>query len=434
MLVTLIAGLFGAPFITLLMYVWMDHTAPQPQLWGPLSVIPYSQLLGVIAAVGWLIHTKDKFKVVNPIFYMIALFTVWICVTTFFAQMPDGAYWKWDRTMKVLLSSALVGLMLTSKWRFSALFWTIVLAVGVYIVRGGVRTLATGGGGDLIVGLDGTFVGERNTFATTVAGTLPLIYALIRYPIILPDAKWVRLSLWAVFALGCITIVGSYSRSGMLALGAVLVLMVAAFSKRRVIMLGMFSGLVMLSIPFLPPDVLDRIQSIGDYQEDGSSTNRIDAWKFAVKIAIDSPVVGGGFKVFLKNVPPPEVKTNDGYIDAHSFFFEILGEHGFIGIGLFCLLWIMTALSAVKIGRRRGGQDLKEPLEWHQVYGRCLVIGLCGYSLGGLFNALGSYAYFYLVFCTVGSLAVLSKSEKLVVASAPSISLMKSKSLPIRAF
>lgn len=411
MFVAAAIGLFGWPFCAMMIYVWLDHTAPQPQLWGPLSSLPYSQVIGAAALIGWLIHTRDKFRVMNPLFFLIGTYAVWVSVTTIFALAPEGALWKWDRTMKVLLSSMLVGLMLTTKERFAGFLWTIVIAVGVYIARGGIRTLATGGGGLLVVGLDGTFVGERNTFAATVAGVLPMIYALIRFPVLFPSNRLVKLTLWGLFSLGVVAILGSSSRSGTLALVLVLALLIWSFSKFRIAMFVAATALSIAAIPFLPDETIQRVGSIGEYQEDGSSTNRINAWKFGTNIALASPIVGGGFKVYLLNLPSADVKIHDGYIDAHSFFFEILGEHGFVGIGLFMFIWGFAAKTCMSLRKSTNVNSDTADESWYQVYARCLLIGLCGYSLGGLFNALGSYAYFYLVFASIGSLAVLARLE-----------------------
>jgi putative inorganic carbon (hco3(-)) transporter len=404
-------GLVGWPFCAMMIYVWMDHTGAQFQLYGPMSSIPYSQIIGASALVGWLIHERNKTKMLNPITGLVALYTVWICITTFFAVIPDSAMWKWDRTMKVLLSSILVGLMLTSKNRMAALMWTIVIAVGVYIARGALRTLATGGGGLLVVGLEGTFVGERNTFATTVAGILPMIYALYRFPMVVKPSPLIKVGLWIAFIGGVIAILGTFSRSGIVSMVLVLALLVWSFSKYRIAMLGISFVLAVASIPLLPDEAVERVSAIGEYKEDSSATSRITAWKFGLDAALASPIVGGGFKIFQLNKAPADHNSEAGYIDAHSFFFEILGEHGFVGIAIFCLLWFVSAFNCFRLAKPKSAATGSSELTWINVYGRCLFIGLCGYSIGGLFNALGSYAYFYLVFCAIGSLTVLSRQE-----------------------
>lgn len=69
---------------------------------------------------------------------------------------------------------------------------------------------------------------------------------------------------------------------------------------------------------------------------------RINAWWTCFNVAMDRPLVGGGFdmytpEVFAKYAPKP----NDLH-SSHSIYFQNLGEHGFAGLALFLLMWGLT--------------------------------------------------------------------------------------------
>ena len=60
---------------------------------------------------------------------------------------------------------------------------------------------------------------------------------------------------------------------------------------------------------------------------------RINAWTMALNLAKDN-FFGGGFSiyesaVFARYAPDPEARA------AHSIYFQVLGEHGFVGLFLF---------------------------------------------------------------------------------------------------
>jgi putative inorganic carbon (hco3(-)) transporter len=408
MFVALLFSVVGFPFGTLLMYVWLDHVAPQASLYGPLADVSYALYLGVFALGSWIFSQRQKFEMVNPTTYLISIYAIWICITTVYALAPEPAMWKWDRTIKILFSSLLISLMLNSKERVAALIWTLVISVSVYILRGGLRTIVTGGGGgELVLGVDGSFIGERNTFATTTAAILPLIYVLIKYPIVLANTRSIRWALWFTFGMGIIAIVGTQSRSGMLALGVVVTLMIWQFSKQRLMVLGTVAALAIVAIPIISSDVTDRLKTVQTYEEDASAMGRINAWNFGMKVVSERPFLGGGFKIYTLNKVNIE-KNPTEYLDAHSFFFEILGEHGFPGIFIFISLW----LTSVYLGWSYSRKIQKfgtEDQQWISMYLKCLAAGLVAYTVGALFNALGQYPFFFLMFGALGSVSVMAK-------------------------
>jgi len=72
----------------------------------------------------------------------------------------------------------------------------------------------------------------------------------------------------------------------------------------------------------MPDAWMQRMGTIKTYEQDGSAMGRINAWHFAFNLALDRPIVGGGFEtfqpdLFLKYAPEPE-----NYHDSHSIYFE----------------------------------------------------------------------------------------------------------------
>jgi probable O-glycosylation ligase (exosortase A-associated) len=73
---------------------------------------------------------------------------------------------------------------------------------------------------------------------------------------------------------------------------------------------------------------------------------------------------------------------------AHSIYFQVLGEHGYIGLILFLLIWFFAFRTAAKI---RADAPKRPETPWlGQLAGMCQV-SLVGYAVGGAFLSL---AYF----------------------------------------
>ena len=114
---------------------------------------------------------------------------------------------------------------------------------------------------------------------------------------------------------------------------------------------------------------------------------RLNAWAMAYNLAKDR-LPGGGFEVitpglFAKYAPDPL-----NLHAAHSIYFQVLGEHGFVGLFLFLLVWLLVWRAATRTVR-----DAREVADLQWAVRRCnmLKVSLIGYFVGGAFLSL---AYF----------------------------------------
>lgn len=98
--------------------------------------------------------------------------------------------------------------------------------------------------------------------------------------------------------------------------------------------------------------------------------------------------MGGGFETFRAPTfhlyAPEPLRVHD----AHSIYFEVMGEHGFIGLGLFLLMGIFTWFRAQQV-IRFCKKDAKR--KWASDLASMVQVSLVGYAVGGAFLGL---AYF----------------------------------------
>jgi probable O-glycosylation ligase (exosortase A-associated) len=118
-------------------------------------------------------------------------------------------------------------------------------------------------------------------------------------------------------------------------------------------------------------------------------------------IAKDRPTIGAGFEVatrdlFDKYSPdlgfPPQV--------AHSIYFEAMGEHGFVGLGLYLLLLLAFWRHAGSLVRRTAG---RHDLAWAHDFGLMMQVSFVGFAVGGAFLSLINFDVPYYL---IGALVV----------------------------
>jgi putative inorganic carbon (hco3(-)) transporter len=134
----------------------------------------------------------------------------------------------------------------------------------------------------------------------------------------------------------------------------------------------------------MPEHWFSRMESIRNYEEDGSAMGRIEAWIMAWNLALDRPIVGGGFNAFMPSVfavYAPEFNPRA----AHSIWFQMLGEHGFVGLGLYVLVLALTWQQASRVMRSAWAHP-----EWRWAYdlGSMIQVSLVGFMVGGTFLSL----------------------------------------------
>ena len=81
-------------------------------------------------------------------------------------------------------------------------------------------------------------------------------------------------------------------------------------------------------------------------------------------------------------------------LDAHSIWFQVLGEHGFAGLLLFALIWIMgwrTGSRIIDLCRSR------PELTWARDLAAMIQAGLIGFVVGGSFLGLAYWDYPYIL-------------------------------------
>ncbi|MDO8706945.1 MAG: putative O-glycosylation ligase, exosortase A system-associated [Sulfuricaulis sp.] len=374
------------PFIGILLWCIFSYMNPHRFTYGFAYEFPFAAIIAGATIAGLLFSKESKRIPWNSLTIVWVLFILWMCLTTLFALIPQDAYTEWERSMKIQLMTFITIILMTTRARLNALVWAIVVSLGFFGIKGGVFTLHTGGQ-DMVWGPPGSFIEGNNSLGLALVMALPLM----RYLQLNTASFLVRYGISAVMVLTVLSIFASYSRGAILAVAAMgLFLLFKSRKKGPIILMALVAVPLMLS--FMPEEWFERLHTIKTYEQDASALGRINAWWFAFNVAVERPLVGGGFEVFDPELFQRYAPVPDDFHDAHSIYFQVLGEHGFVGLILFMLLGWLSFRSAAWVIRHT--KEIAE-LTWARDLASMIQVSLIGYAVGGAFLGLAYFDLYY---------------------------------------
>ncbi|QGZ37809.1 putative O-glycosylation ligase (exosortase A-associated) [Pseudoduganella flava] len=366
------------PVVGGLMWVWISVMNPHTQGWGFATTFPFAQLIAATTLLSVLKSREKNTLAMTPISVTLMFFVLWMNITTPFALFPHAAFDQWSKVMKIMLMTFVVMMVVRKRDDVRKLIWVLVISLGYYGVKGGIFTIRSGGN-DRVWGPLGTFIGDNNALALALIMTIPLMYYLMQD---LPK-RWMRQLMLASMALCALAALGSYSRGGVLAIVAMLAFMWKK-SRHKLAGAALLTLLVPLALLFMPQQWSARMDTITEYHADQSAMGRLNAWEMAYNLAKDR-FFGGGYAMYEPMTFAMYAPNPADVHAAHSIYFQAMGEHGFIGLGLYLLLGFFTWRSAAWIVRHsRGHADL----QWAGSLAAMIQASLIGFAVGGAFLSL----------------------------------------------
>ncbi len=369
------------PWVGVLLWTWLSIMNPHRYSWGIAYEAPLASITAGCTVVG-LLMTKDKqspFQGTPVKIFM--LLTAWITVSWLFGIDVEGDYPQWSKVMKIYFMTFVALSLLKTRLQITAFAWVTVGSLAILGAKGGIFTVLSGGG-HRVWGPPESFIADNNHFALALVMMIPLLYMLQQGL----TKNWHKLAATAVMLLCAASALGSHSRGGLLAMGAMTLMFWWRSEKKGVLGIGIILAAALL-LPFMPEEWWARMNSIQYYEEDTSAIGRLNAWHVATQVALNN-LFGGGMsyqhQIFFDiyglydNVPRA----------AHSIYFQILGNHGFIGLALYLALWITTYRWAGWL--RKNAPDIPQA-RWAKMLGGMVQVSLVGYAAGGIFLSL---AYF----------------------------------------
>jgi putative inorganic carbon (hco3(-)) transporter len=393
------------PWLGIIAWYWLGIMNPHRNTWDFAYTMPFAILIGGATLFGLLFARDRKLIPWNRELVLMVILMVYFTFTTLFAWAPTEAWVQWQKVFKIILMTIVATMLIYGRDRIRTIMWTIVISIGFYGVKGFFFVLRSGGA-ERVQGPDGSFL-EGNTFiglAFTMVVPLMIMMARAEHKV------WFKRFLYGMAILTIISTIFTYSRGAFLGLGVILVLMFLN-AQKKVLAACILIPAALLAPVVLPESVFQRADKIENYQSDGSANQRLQSWTVAFNLALDRPVTGAGFEF---EYSPDEARWlsygSEKYTwalqhssAAHSIYFQVLGQHGFIAFLLYLALLFGTLISLSRTKR----WALSNPsTTWVAGYASGLQLGLMGYMMSGAFL---SSAYFDLAWLYFALSAILAR-------------------------
>ncbi|OKY26714.1 putative O-glycosylation ligase, exosortase A system-associated [Thalassotalea sp. PP2-459] len=404
------------PFIGAAMWLWVAMFFPKGWVYGFAGSFRYNLIVVILAFVSYIVSKEKKGKLPSDgLTILVFMFLLWTLITSIFTISISAVVWtEWVEFLKITLLFYFCILVIKKELHINVMIWALMLSIGFYGALEGLKYISSGGG-HRIHGFIGHVLGDRNELALAFNMLLPLMFYLVK----ISKSKLFKFGINCVIVLCVVAIIGTHSRGGLLAL-----IVVGGYfwwqSNRKVLYALLLTVSLGLGSKYIPDDWMNRMNTIETATEDNSFLGRVLAWKTAVLIANDNFITGGGFKsgqysivwdgyegyAYFNNIVDTSHLSHVRFKAAHSIYFQVLGDHGYIGFFIFMLLIFVAYRKASKIVQHLKKTKDNEDM---QLLCRMIKVSLIAYCAGG---AAVSLAYFDMLYAI---LAILFAIEHRII-------------------
>ena len=401
---------FATPWFGVIAWYWLGIMNPHRHTWDFAYTMPFAMMIGIATLLGAVVARDRRPIPWNRELILVCVLMLYFTVTTFFAWVPEYAWPQWNKVFKVVLMTLIATMFIYGHDRIRILLLTVVFSIGFYGVKGFFFVLRSGGA-ERVQGPDNSFL-EGNTFmGLAFTMVIPLMIFMAREE----KKPWLRKLMYVMAGLTIVSTIFTYSRGAYLGLVVILPLIFLR-AKQKVFAACILIPAVLIAPFVLPDKVFERADQIENYETDRSANQRLQSWTVAWNLAKDYPLRGAGFE--FEYFPDPARWLQYGSEQygwalqqssaAHSIYFQVLGQHGFLALILYVALLFGTLSSLGRV-RKRASSD--ERYGWAANYATGLRVGLVGYMVSGAFLSSAYFDLAWLYFAFSAILAHATQSE-----------------------
>lgn len=382
----------AAPFIATLGYLWASLLKPQTLAYGFFKSVPIAMVFALVTVVAYFVVDRRSPPKFTMLHLLMGLFAIWVTLTSFLALHPEAAWWKWDWAFKEIAFACFIPFVIRSRIHMEALLYVLTVGTVPLVVSAGLKVLVGGGGyGEVPVpGQANVGLAESSTLAMFAAMTIVMVLHLRKYTLIMPRNWIATVAAGGYIALCLLAATGGYARTGLLALGC-MAFGLWWFSRYKVSLALLFVVVAGVVLSLMSDQWFARMETILQPTQDASASTRLYVWGWTLDFVRSHPF-GGGFGAYLSNVGfiPGEDKARA----FHSIYFEVLGEHGYVGLALFSSI-LLTAMK-MSFGLYIRNKNNTELL-WLSNLAKTVLICLAIFATGGSFIGVAFQPFLYLL-------------------------------------
>ena len=405
---------FIRPFFGILLWTVMSYLSPHRYTYGFAPNLPVGYLTAVPTLAGALISGRLRMPPVTRETVLLGLLWAWFGLTTLNVYSSNllmhhlaDTLSRFGDVSKTLLMVVVAMMLITDK---SKLRWWYVVTAGcfAFLALKALRFGLVTSGAMRVYGPPNTELADNNAFGLALNMSLPMFVCLAN----IEESRAARIVLRLSFVAAVVGVVLSYSRGALLGLACVL-LAIAFQSKYRLRAIAATAILGLILVVAAPQQWIERMETLKTAEKtDASAQERFHSWNFATHLALEFPILGGGFETFTTPLYQRyglSLLTPEGIeFGPHSIYFQMLAEHGFPGLFLFLAILVSCALSAQRVKKRFRKID---PNHWLVAYAKMLLASLFAYAVSGAFLGFAYFDLFYQMVATTIILKFLAEKE-----------------------
>ncbi len=401
-----------APFAVSLAYIWVDIFQPQSVAPTIAMMMPISMVTAIAAIVAYLFGDRGNPPRLGLLTLLLVTWAAWMTLTTTWALLPDFAWKKWDWAFKTVAFTTLLPFVFTSRIRIEAALLVFVCAIASNLLPYAVKMPLSGGGYGQQLGLvsvNGGWGGEGSTLSTYAFATLPLVAFLQHHSLIAPGRGWMRYVYYLAPAVAALATMATFARAGVIA-GIVWVIIAWWHSRRKIALIFALAGGLVALQPLMGEKWTERMSTTADAKQEDSALGRLVSWEWTWNFANRNPL-GGGFDVYRSSYAvtqrPDGTEFSIHGLASHSIYFEVLGEQGWIGLGIFLAIFAVFFLGMRRVRKRA---RRREDLAWMGGLASALMQSMLIFMAGAAFSGIAHQPlHYYLIVFAVSLSAVLAR-------------------------
>jgi probable O-glycosylation ligase (exosortase A-associated) len=407
---------FKRPFIGLGLWLWSSAININAIVYGFATSITFAKLFAGLTIFSFFISKEKKEPTrVNALTLFIILFYIVTTLSNIGAISDvDLAWERWGMFSKIIIFYLFAIAIIRKKIHFDTMIWILIISIGAMSAKEGVKFLASGGA-HRIGGLAG-IQGDNNFFGVMIITVIPLAGYILNQT----KDKILKMGVLVVIIFMVLGIFSTFSRGAFVGL-SIFAISFWKNSKNKMLWGVALVGIVFTLSNVMPDTWLDRMNTVEKADQDSSFMGRVAAWKIGTLIAMDH-IFGGGFNCVESTITwnqyalqyykldfvPPLIATPH-YHATHSIYFQVLSNHGFIGLSLFLMILLTAYFKVSKITASKNTYS-----DWIISLAKMIKLSLISYCVsGGLVNV----AYFDFLYAIFAMIVTLEMQIKLPTAA-----------------
>ena len=382
-------------------YIFIEYIRPQG-MYPVLDVLPWGQV-SLLLAFTSIFVTGSKANSYNAMDTMFVIMSFLVILSGIFAWSSESSLKYWSTfTSWILMYFCIISVLTNTNRMF--LFVLFFILINFKLSQHGARTFAMRGFSFASWGLSGSgWFHNSGEYALQMVVTFSMSWSIIvaSKKHIKNLTRW-RILLFLFPGTAALTVIGSSSRGGQIALAViVLILFLKGSHFLRKILLLTF--LIYIGQYLLPEEQVERFNTMG---EDSTSQYRLMHWENALETLAHNPF-GIGYNnwkyYYPANFDIPKAEM------IHNTVLQAFVELGYHGGILFLLMVIASFVMNARTKREMDSLDDPES-DTIAAVARGINLGLLGTFIAALFMSVLYYPMFWLAFALTSALRNISKN------------------------